>query len=65
MNFLSSQIGTAINSYGRGLCWASHGMMRMEVKVMKRLFRKAIDRIVEVSDGIRKMGMIYLINNRG
>ncbi len=43
------QIGSAINNFGnRDVSWASHGMMRMDVKVMKRLFQKPLSRIIEV-----------------
>ena len=43
------KIGSAINKHGdRGIRWVSHGMLRIEVSVMKRLFEKPLARIIEV-----------------
>ena len=46
------QIGSAINKYGRerGISWASHGMMRVDARVMKRLFGQPVRKICEVRD---------------
>ena len=45
------KIGSAFTKYGhRGISWASHGMMRMDVKVMRKLFERPVQRIMEVGD---------------
>ena len=46
------QIGSAINKYGRerGISWASHGMMRVDARVMKRLFGQPVRKICEVGN---------------
>ena len=46
------QIGSTINKYGRerGIGWASHGMMRVDARVMKRLFGQPVRKICEVRD---------------
>ena len=42
-------MGSAINKFGhRGLSWATHGMMRMDVNVMKTLFAGPMEKIKEV-----------------
>ncbi len=42
-------IGEVINGYPNpGVAYATHGMLRLDIKVMKRLFDKAIQNIVKV-----------------
>ena len=39
----------AINKYGdKGIKWVSHGMLRIEVSVMKKLFEHPINKMIEV-----------------
>ena len=43
------QIGSAFARYGsRDISWATHGMMKIEVRVMKKLFERPLQRIIEV-----------------
>ncbi|TRY76982.1 hypothetical protein TCAL_15915 [Tigriopus californicus] len=42
-------IGSAVNKFGhRGISWASHGMIRLDVKTMRQLFQAPIEKIKEV-----------------
>ena len=42
-------VGMAINKYGdKGIKWVSHGMLRIEVSVMKKLFEHPINKMIEV-----------------
>ena len=44
------QVGMAINKFGnRDISWLKHGMLRLEVSVMKRLFEMPLTKIIEVS----------------
>ena len=46
---MNIQIGSAINGHSdRGVSWATHGMMRMEAKAMRALFKPTIQKILEV-----------------
>jgi hypothetical protein len=46
----------AINKYGdRGIRWVSHGMLRMEVSVMKKLFENPLNKIIQVGQELHKM----------
>ena len=39
----------AINKYGdKGIKWVSHGMLRIEVSVMKKLFEHPVNKMIEV-----------------
>lgn len=41
-------IGSAVNKFGhRGISWASHGMIRIDVKTMRQLFQAPIEKIKE------------------
>ena len=43
-------VGMAINKYGdKGIKWVSHGMLRIEVSVMKKLFEHPVNKMIEVS----------------
>ena len=43
------QVGLAINRYGnRDITWLKHGMLRLEISVMKRLFELPVAKIIEV-----------------
>eukprot|EP00095_Tigriopus_kingsejongensis_P010174 maker-scaffold202_size261857-snap-gene-1.23 protein:Tk10174 transcript:maker-scaffold202_size261857-snap-gene-1.23-mRNA-1 annotation:"hypothetical protein CAPTEDRAFT_166803" len=42
-------IGSAVNKYGhRGVTWAPHGMIRLDVKTMRDLFQRPLEKIKEV-----------------
>ena len=42
-------VGMAINKFGDpGIKWVSHGMLRIEVQVMKKLFEYPVNKIIEV-----------------
>ena len=42
-------VGMAINKYGdKGIKWVSHGMLRIEVSVMKKLFEHPVNKMIEV-----------------
>ena len=42
-------VGMAINKHGDpGIKWVSHGMLRIEVQVMKKLFEYPVNKIIEV-----------------
>ena len=59
--FHKFQIGSAINKYGRdrGMSWASHGMLRVDARVMKRLFGQPVRKICEVSYSLALNSLIY------
>jgi hypothetical protein len=43
------QVGLAINKFGnRDICWLKHGMIRVEVSMMKKLFDFTVAKIIEV-----------------
>jgi hypothetical protein len=44
------QIGQAVNKFGsRDIRWSSEGMLRIELTLMKQLFKPTIDKIKEVT----------------
>ena len=43
------QVGNAIAKYGdRRVQWVSHGMLRVDVAMMKQMFDKPVRKIIEV-----------------
>ena len=47
--YKGKDVGMAINKYGdKGIKWVSHGMLRIEVSVMKKLFEHPINKMIEV-----------------
>lgn len=52
----------AINRYGdKGIKWVSHGMLRIEVSVMKQLFEYPLNKIIEVGLGFLQFHLILCI----
>ena len=47
------QVGHSIAKYGdRNIKWVSHGMLRIDVDVMRKLFEKPLDKICQVGISI-------------
>ena len=54
-------VGMAINKYGdKGIKWVSHGMLRIEVSVMKKLFEHPVNKMIEVRLCFHSYSPIYL-----
>ena len=54
-------VGMAINKYGdKGIKWVSHGMLRIEVSVMKKLFEHPINKMIEVGSILEYLYILQL-----